>query len=109
MDATITYKEMAVLVANPPFIAPHPNLTSLHKLQCYIHCALQCLSCPQSNILGWVGLIMARPMYAFLTMTPFQLSTDLGLLAIYYPPPVPIVDSQGALVLEAAGQPTFFA
>jgi hypothetical protein len=40
-------------------------------------------------------------------VTPFRLSTDPGPLAIYYPPPVEIVDAQGDPVLDAAGFPTF--
>ena len=50
---------------------------------------------------------MARPMYSLLTTTPFRLPTDPGPLAIYYPPPVAIVDAQGDPVLDAAGFPTY--
>ena len=64
---------------------------------------------PQSNILGWAGLIMARPIYGLLTTTPFRLPTDPGPLAIYYPPPVEIVDAQGDLVLDASGLRTYHA
>jgi hypothetical protein len=49
---------------------------------------------------------MARPMYSLLTTTPFRLPTDPGPLAVYYPPPVKIVDKQGDRVLDAAGFPT---
>jgi hypothetical protein len=52
---------------------------------------------------------MARPMYALLTSSPFWLLTDPGPLAIYDPPPMPVVNSQGAHVLNAAGQPRFVA
>ncbi len=107
MDALITYNEVAALVANPPFIAPRPNFTNLHNLRCHIQRALQRLSCPQSNILGWAGLIMARAMYGLLTTSPFRLPTDLSPLAIYYPPPVPIVDPAGNPVLDAAGMPMY--
>jgi hypothetical protein len=107
MDNVISYKEAAALVANPPSFAPCPNFTNLRNLRCHIQRALQRLSCPQSNILGWAGLIMARSMYSLLTRTPFRVPTDPGLLAIYYPPPVPIVIAQGDPVLDEVGLPTY--
>jgi hypothetical protein len=107
MDTTITYDEVVALVANLPSIVPRPNFTNLRNLQRHIQCALQRLSCPQSNILGWAGLIMARPMYALLTTSPFRVPTDPGPLAIYYPPLTQIVNNQEAPVLDAAGQPTY--
>jgi hypothetical protein len=58
-------------------------------------------------MLGWDGLIMARPMYGLLMTTPFQLPNDPGPLAVYYPPPVQIVDTQGNPVLDAAGMPMY--
>ena len=109
MDNTISFEEVAVLVANLPSLAPRPNFTNLCTLRHHIQRALQHLSCPQSNILGWAGLIMARPMYGLLTTTPFRLPTDPGQLAIYYPPPVEIVDAQGDPVLDAAGLQTYHA
>ncbi len=107
MDNVISYKEATALVANPPSLAPRPNFTNLRNLQHHIQRALQRLSCPQSNILGWAGLIMARSMYSLLTRTPFRVPTDPGPLAIYYPPPVPIVDAQGDPVLDGEGLPTY--
>jgi hypothetical protein len=50
---------------------------------------------------------MARAMYGLLTTSPFWLPTDPGLLAIYYPPPVPIVDPAGNPVLDAEGMPMY--
>jgi hypothetical protein len=52
---------------------------------------------------------MARAMYALLTPTPFRIPGDPGPLAIYYLMPTSIVDSTGARVLDAAGEPTFKA
>jgi hypothetical protein len=46
-------------------------------------------------------------MYTLLTTTPFRVPNNLGPLAIYYPPPIKILDINGAPVLNAAGQPTF--
>ena len=98
----ITYDEAAALVANPPSIAARPNFTNLRNLQRHIQHALQRLRCPQSNILGWAGLIMSRAMYGLLTMTPFWLPTDPGPKAVYYPPQISIVNAQGYPVLDAA-------
>ena len=103
----ITYKEVAALIVNPPSIVPHPTFTDLRNLRRHIQCALQRISCPQSNILGWAGLIRARAMYALLTPTPLQIPIDPGQLAIYYPPPMPIVDDLEAPVFDGTGQPTF--
>ncbi len=70
--------------------------------------ALQRLSCPQSNILGWAGLVMSRPMYSLLTMTPYCLPTNPGDQAVYYGPRVPILDQvMGNPVLDTTGNPTF--
>ena len=52
---------------------------------------------------------MARPMYGLLTTTPFRIPSNPGSVAIYYPPPVAIVDAQGAPVLDAAGLQTYHA
>jgi hypothetical protein len=106
MENTISYKEAVALVANPPSLTPHSKFTHLHNLRRHIQWALQRLSCPQSNILGWAGLIMARSMYSLLTTSPFRIPSDLGPMVVYYPPPVEIVDAQGDLVLDLAGNPT---
>jgi hypothetical protein len=50
---------------------------------------------------------MARAMYNLLTTSPFRLPLDPGPMAIYYPPPVEIVDTQGDPVLNVAGNPTY--
>ena len=106
-NTTITYNDVVAFVANLPSITPCPNFTNLCNLWRHIQHALKRLSCPQSNIFGWVGLIMALFMYALLTTTPFRLPTASGPLVIYCPPPSPIVDDQGSPVLDAAGQPMF--
>ena len=95
MDYVISYDEIAALVANPPSLAPRPNFTNLRNLRRHIQRALMHVSCPQSNILGWAGLIMSRAMYGLLATTPFRLPLDPGPLAIYYPAKIPIVDAQG--------------
>ncbi len=50
---------------------------------------------------------MARPMYALLTKTPFRVPIDPESVAIYYPPPVAILDVNSNLVLDANGNPAF--
>ena len=100
MDTIITYDEVAALVANLPSIAPRPNFTNLCNLWRHIQHALKRLRCPQSNILGWVGLIMSGAMYGLLTMTPFQLPLDPRPEAIYYGPKIPIAYAQWDPVLK---------
>jgi len=107
MDTIITHNEVVALVVNPTSIAPCPNFTNLRILRCHIQRALQRLNGTQSNILGWAGLIMARPMYSLLTTSPFWLPNDLRPLTIYYQPPVEIIDEHGDPVLDAAGFPIY--
>ena len=103
MDTIISYDEVAALVANPPTIAPRPNFTNLRNLRRHIQRALMHVSCPQSIILGWAGLIMSRTMYGLLTTSPFRIPTDPG------PPRIAIVDAQGDPVLDGQGMPTYQA
>jgi hypothetical protein len=93
MDTIITYNEVAALIGNPPSIAPCPNFMNLCILLCHLECALQHMSCPQSNIYGWAGLITAYPMYALMMTTPFRVPNDPGPLVIYYPSPIEILDT----------------
>jgi hypothetical protein len=72
MDTLITFDEVVALVTNPPTLAPRPNFANVRALQCHLQCPLQRLSCPQSNILGWAGLVMSQAMYSLLTPTPFD-------------------------------------
>ena len=109
MDTIISYDEVAALIANPPTIAPCPNFTVLRNLRCHIQRALMRVSCPQSNILGWAGLIMSRAMYGLLRTSPFHIPTNLGPRTIYYPPRVAIVNAQGDPVLDGQGMPTYQA
>jgi hypothetical protein len=109
MDTIISYDEVTALVANLPTIKPHPNFTNLRNLRRHTQCALMCVSCPQSYILGWAGLIMSRAMYGLITTSPFRIPTDPGPLAIYYPARILIVKTQGDPVLDGLGMPTYQA
>jgi hypothetical protein len=74
-----TRSESVISCATPKFYefaqptATHPMRPYARKLP------------PQSNILGWAGLIMSSAMYGLLTTTPFRLPTDPGPLAIFFP------------------------
>lgn len=107
MDTLITFDEVVALLANPPTLAPRPNFANLRALRRHMQRALQRLSCPQSNILGWAGLVMSRAMYSLLTPTPFRLPNDPGPQAVYYGPRTPVVNEQGDAVLDVAGNPTY--
>jgi len=107
MDTLITYDEALALVANPPTLVPHPNFTNLHALRCHLQRALQRLVNPQTNILGWSGLVISRPMYQMLSMSPFRLPSNPGPQAIYYGARTPILNVNGDPELDATGNPTY--
>ena len=107
MDTLITYDEALALVANPLTLAPRPNFTNLRALRRHLQRALQRLVNPQSNVLGWSGLVMSQPMYQMLSTTPFRLPNDPGPQAVYYGARTPIVDDFGDPVLDANGLPTY--
>ncbi len=71
MDTLIMFDEVIALVANPSTLVPHSNFANLRALRRHLQCALQRLSCPQSNILGWAELVMSQAMYSLLTPTLF--------------------------------------
>ena len=61
MDTLITFDEVVALLANPPTLDPHPNFANLRALRRHMQRALQRLSCPQRNILGWAGQSCHEP------------------------------------------------
>jgi hypothetical protein len=107
MNTLITYDEALALVANPPTLAPHPNFTNLHALSRHLQRALQHLVNPQTNFLGWSGLVMSRPMYQMLSTSPFRLPSDPGPQAIYYGARTPILDVNRDPKLDATSNPTY--
>jgi hypothetical protein len=83
MDVTITYNEVMALVGvNIPSLNPRPNLEQIWVLRRHFEHALQCLPCPQSTLLGWKGMVMARELYALLTPTLFYLLNIPGNAAM---------------------------
>jgi hypothetical protein len=84
MDATISYDEVTALVGiNIPTLEPHPNFECISTLRRHFVRALQRLPCPQSIQHGWKGMVMARELYALLTILLFHLPTNPGATATY--------------------------
>jgi len=107
MNFLITHDEAVALVANPPTLAPHPKLTTLHALRCNLQHTLQHLVNPQNNVLGWSGLVMSQPMYQMLSTSPFHLPSDPGPQALYNGARVPILDTNKDPELDATSNPTY--
>jgi hypothetical protein len=79
-----TYNEVATLVGiNIPTLEPRPNFERIRTLRRHFEHALQHLPCSQSVQHGWKGMVMARILYALLTIQPFRLPTNPGATAIY--------------------------
>jgi hypothetical protein len=79
MDHLITYKEAMGFIKNPPSLAPLPDIAEIRALQKHYKTGLTQLTCPQSLIHGWAGLVMDPVMYALLEpITPFTAVVDPG-------------------------------
>ncbi len=83
MDHNITFDEVAGFLKNPPTLLPHPDLKKIRALQKHMVLTLKQLTCPQSVIHGWSGLILAPMVYTLLEPNPFQDPTDPGAVAVY--------------------------
>jgi hypothetical protein len=84
MDHLITYEEAVGFIKNPPSLAPCPDFTKIWALQKHYVTSLTQLTCPQSLIHGWAGLVMDPVMYALLEpTTPFTAVVDPGKYAVY--------------------------
>jgi hypothetical protein len=83
MDAIIEYDEAVGFLKNPPLLEPRPNFTNICALQKHIMQALVQLSCPQSTIHGWLGLVMDPATYLLLEGAAFIIPPDPGPTAIF--------------------------
>jgi hypothetical protein len=84
MDHLITYKKAVGFIKNPPSLAPRPDFAKIQALQKHYVTGLTQLTCLQSLIHGWAGLVMDSVMYALLEpTTPFTAVVDLGKYAVY--------------------------
>jgi hypothetical protein len=78
MDTFITFVEVKGFLKNRPSCMPRPDFTRLCVLGWHMIEALKQLSCPQSGIHGWAGLIMHPTMYALIKMIPFAVPHNPG-------------------------------
>jgi hypothetical protein len=96
MDTLITFVEVKGFLKNPPSLAPCPDFTHLHALRRHMIDLLRKLSCTQSAIHGWAGLVMHPTMYAMIEIIPFQVLRDPGdkptLPAFALPAPIKIAE-----------------
>jgi hypothetical protein len=84
MDHLITYEEAVGFIKNPPSLAPRPDFVKIWALRKHYVTGLMQLTCPQSLIHGWAGLVMDPVMYALLKpTTPFTAVADPGKYAVY--------------------------
>jgi hypothetical protein len=63
MDTLITFAEVEGFLKNSPSLVPRPDFTRLRALRKHMINALKQISCPQSAIHGWAGLVMHPTMY----------------------------------------------
>jgi hypothetical protein len=92
MDSTITYDEVATLIeVNLPSLEPRPTFERIRALRQHFECTLQRLPCPQTTLLGWKGLIIARELCTLLTGpgNAFRVPMDPGPVADYTRPVLP--------------------
>jgi hypothetical protein len=73
MDTVITYDAVKALVANPPSLGNRPNFFNLRALQSHFARALKRITCPQSTVNGWAGMVLTPAMYTLINPKPFNL------------------------------------
>jgi hypothetical protein len=81
--AVVEYDKAAGFLKNPSSLEPRPNFINIHALQKHIVQTLVQLSCPQSAIHGWSGLVMDPATYLLLEGAAFIIPPDPGLMAIF--------------------------
>jgi hypothetical protein len=85
MDSLITYDEAAEFLKNPPTMLPRPDFAKLRALRKHMTQALKQLVCPQSQIHGWTGLVMAPGLYSLIETFDFFIPPDPGPVPMYTP------------------------
>jgi hypothetical protein len=70
MDTLIMFMEVEGFLQNPPTLMPRPDFTRLQALHHHMIEVLKQLSCPQSAIHGWDGLVMHPTVYALSKWSP---------------------------------------
>jgi hypothetical protein len=88
MDIIISYDKVTALINGLPTLAPRPNFSNIRELRRHFQRALKRLTCLQTTILRWSGLVTLCPLYMLLDPIPFCLPNSPGLQAIY-PPVIP--------------------
>jgi hypothetical protein len=76
MDTLIMCVDVEGFLKNSPYLAPRPDFTRLRMLCRHMIKALKQLSCPQSAIHGWAGLVMHPIMNPLIKMVPFQIPNN---------------------------------
>jgi hypothetical protein len=83
MDQLITIEEVAEFLKNPPSVSPRPDFAKVRALWKHIIKALKQLECPQSQVVGWFGLVMDPALYILLEANAFVTPVSPGPTAIY--------------------------
>jgi hypothetical protein len=84
MDTIITINEVtALLLSLPSLVNIRPNFKNIRVLCQHFKQALQHLSCPQSTLHGWKGMVMAQELYALLTPNLLRLPNNPGPNMVY--------------------------
>jgi hypothetical protein len=99
MDTVITYDTIKALVANPPSLGNHPNFFNLHTLLSHFARALKRITCPQSTVNGWAGMVLTPAMYALINPKPFNLKLLMLPTSTGVPEFPPIYASNGTTII----------
>jgi hypothetical protein len=84
IDHLITYEEALGFIKKKTSLAPHQDFAKIWTLQKYYVTGLTQLTCPQSFIHGWAGLVMDSVMCTLLEpTTPIIAVVDPGEYAVY--------------------------
>jgi hypothetical protein len=99
MDTVLTYDALKALVANPPSLGNCPNFFNLCALRSHFARALKWITCPQSTVNGWAGMVLTPAMYALIDPKPFNLKLLMLPTSTGVPKFPPIYASGGKTVI----------